>query len=68
MATYFPAETIFTTREAAEYLGFAECTVRQYINRGLIFAEKMGPVYVVRRSELDRYKANRRSVGRQKRA
>lgn len=64
MATHFPSETIYTTREAADYLGFAEDTVRKYIQRGLINAEKMGPVYVVRKSECDRYKAAKRNEGR----
>lgn len=63
MATHFPSETLYSTREAAEYLGYAEDTVRKYIKRGLIFAEKLGPVYAVRQSECDRYKRNRREIG-----
>lgn len=64
MATHLPSETIYSTREAADYLGFAEDTVRKYIQRGLIFAEKMGPIYVVRRSECDRYLREKRDPGR----
>ena len=63
MATSIPAETIFSTREAAEYLDFAEDTVRKYIQRGLISADKIGPVYVVRKSECDRYLREKRAVG-----
>lgn len=64
VATTFPSETIFTTREAADYLDFAEDTVRKYIQRGLIFAEKIGPLYIVRKSECDRYLRERRGPGR----
>lgn len=66
MATTFPSETIFSTREAAEYLGFAEDTVRKYIQRGLIFAEKIGPLNIVRKSECDRYLREKRGIGERK--
>lgn len=64
VATTFPSETIFSTREAAEYLDFAEDTVRKYIQRGLISAEKIGPLYIVRKSECDRYLREKRDPGR----
>jgi excisionase family DNA binding protein len=64
VATTFPSETIFTTTEAAVYLGFAEDTVRKYIQRGLINAEKMGPIRIVRKSECDRYLREKRGPGR----
>lgn len=63
MATTFPSETIFTTAEAAEYLGFAEDTVRKYVQRKLIFSEKMGPIHVIRQSECDRYLREKGEVG-----
>jgi excisionase family DNA binding protein len=63
VATIFPSETIFTTAEAANYLGFAEDTVRKYIQRGLISSEKMGPIHVVRKSECDRYLREKRDIG-----
>lgn len=66
MATTFPSETIFTTSEAADYLGFAEDTVRKYIQRRLIFSEKMGPIHVVRKSECDRYLREKRDIGERK--
>lgn len=56
-------ETIFSTREAAEYLELAEDTVRKYIKRGLIFADKCGPIYVVRKTECDRYDREKRQIG-----
>lgn len=56
-------DVVFTTREAADYLGLAEDTVRQYIHRGLIFAKKIGSINVVTRSECERYKRDRRPPG-----
>lgn len=64
VATEVKADTIFSTREAAEYLGFAEDTVRKYIQRGLIEAEKIGPIHVVRKSECDRYQREKREIGK----
>jgi excisionase family DNA binding protein len=60
------AETVFTTKEAADYLGFAEDTIRRYIYRGLISAKKHGPVYFVTKSECDRYRRSRKNPGRPK--
>lgn len=56
-------DVVFTTREAAEYLGLAEDTVRQYVNRGVIFAKKAGNMNLVTKSECDRYKRDRRPPG-----
>lgn len=63
MAIRPTADTFFTTREAAEYLGFAEDTIRRYIYRGLIFANKHGRDYQVTKAECDRYKREKRSRG-----
>lgn len=57
-------DTVYTTREAAQYLKLAEDTVRRYIYRGLISATKHGPVYIVTREECDRYKKEKRPQGR----
>ncbi len=57
------SEFPMTTRQAADYLGFAEDTVRQYIHRGLIKARKLGPIHVITKAECDRYKRERRSPG-----
>lgn len=59
-------ETVLTTKEAADYLGFAEDTIRRYIYRGLIKAKKHGPVYFVTKTECDRYKRARKEPGRPK--
>ena len=64
VATQVRNDTVMSTREAAEYLGLAEDTVRQYINRGIITATKLGPVWCVRQSECDRYERDRREPGR----
>ncbi len=51
-------DVVMSTREAADYLGLAEDTVRQYINRGLIEAEK----------ELEKLEAEKRKqLGSQRR-
>lgn len=55
---------VYTTREAAKYLKLAEDTVRRYIYRGLISADKHGPVYLVTQEECDRYKREKRDPGR----
>lgn len=58
-------DRFYTPREAAEYLGFAEDTIRQYIKRGLIHAEKFGTTWAVSESECKRYKKEKRKPGRQ---
>lgn len=68
VATTVKNDTVMSTREAADYLGLAEDTVRQYINRGIIEAEKIGPVWCVRESECDRYDRERLQPGRPKSA
>jgi len=55
----------FTPREAAEYLGFSETTVRQYIHRGLINAIKFGNTWAISEAECSRYQKERRKPGRQ---
>lgn len=66
MATKVERDTVMSTREAAEYLGMAENTVRQYLNRGIMRAVKIGPVWCVMRSECDRYDREKRAAGRPK--
>jgi excisionase family DNA binding protein len=59
-------ESFFTTAQAASYLGFAEDTVRRYVYRKLIRAQKLGKTLVISKSECDRYRKEKRSPGRQK--
>jgi excisionase family DNA binding protein len=63
VAIYDLGEAVFTTREAARYLGLAEDTIRRYIYRGLIRAAKQGRDYAVTRQECDRYRKHRRPRG-----
>lgn len=60
------SEKYFTTAEAADYLGFAEDTIRRYINRNLISAMKFGNSWAVAENELRRYREEKRNPGRQK--
>jgi excisionase family DNA binding protein len=64
VATKVERDTVMSTREAADYLGLAENTVRQYLNRGIMQAVKIGPVWCVMRSECDRYDREKREPGR----
>lgn len=66
MPLQIKSDCFFTTAEAASYLGFAEDTIRRYVYRGLINAEKLGNTLIVSKSELDRYKSEKRNPGRQK--
>lgn len=53
-----------TTRQAAEYLGYAEDTVRKYVYRGLIKTKKFGGLHVLTKQECDRFRKERRPIGR----
>lgn len=66
MAIQSKNEKFLTPREAASMLGFAEDTVRRYINRKLIRAVKHGNTWAVAESECRRYKAEKRAMGRPK--
>jgi excisionase family DNA binding protein len=49
------SEVLFSTAEAASYLGLRETTVRTYVARGTLRAEKLGQTLVFPRSECERY-------------
>lgn len=51
-----------TISEAAQQLGLAPATLRVQIRKGRLEAAKIGPIYVVQRSELERYR--RESLGK----
>ena len=61
-------DVFFSTSEAAEYLGFAEDTVRRYVYRNLINADKIGNSLVIRKSECDRYSKEKRKPGKPKKS
>ena len=61
-------EPLLTTSEAASYLGLSLDTVRKYLTRQLIRADaKVGRTNLIAKSELDRYRRERRIPGRPKR-
>lgn len=66
MAIQSKTEKFLTPREAAAVLGFAEDTIRRYINRKLIRAVKHGNTWAVAESECRRYKREKSSRGRPK--
>ena len=68
MPLQMKSDCFYTTSEAATYLGFAEDTIRRYIYRGLIDGRKRGNTLLVTKSELDRYKQEKRNPGRQKKS
>lgn len=57
-------EKIYTTAEAARYLGLAEDTVRKLVQRDLLTpATNIGVSHVFQESELARYGMSRRPRG-----
>lgn len=47
---------LYTTKQAGEYLGIHQDTVRNYINNGYINAKKLGNQWVITKKELDKRK------------
>lgn len=58
-------DEFITTTEAATRLGVSSARVRQMVLSGELPAQKLGPVNMVKASDLDLVR-NRRSVGRPK--
>lgn len=53
-------ETLYTSLEAALYLGLKNDTVRKHVQRGLLQVhDTIGKAYLFAKSELDRYKKER---------
>jgi excisionase family DNA binding protein len=59
-------DKLLTTAEAAKYLGLSEDTIRRYVYRDKLAAEKFGHSVAIRRSECDRFSKEKRPVGRPK--
>lgn len=55
---------MLTTREVAERLAINTSRVRQLIIRGQLKAEKHGRDWMIKAEEVERYKRERRPVGR----
>jgi excisionase family DNA binding protein len=56
----------YTCEQAAFKLRMEADTIRRYVHRGLIRAGIVGNQYLIDESELERFRQNRRSVGRPK--
>jgi len=59
-------EAEYAVGQAADLLGIRHETLTRNILRGNLIAEKKGRDYFIKRSELERFKKNRRTVGRPK--
>lgn len=55
--------TVLTTTEAAARMRLSKHTVVAYIERGLIKAKKLGPLWLITAAECDRYLRERRPRG-----
>lgn len=53
-----------TTDEAARLLGLQPATIKDYCARGILAAEKFGPMWNIPAAEVRRYQLERRSRGR----
>ncbi len=53
--------------DAARELGISHVTAWRYVKAERLKARKLGPLYVIRRADLDAFKAKDRPVGRPRR-
>jgi excisionase family DNA binding protein len=60
---YKVSDTVLTTTEAAKRMKLSEHTVRAYIDRKILKARKLGPIWLLTASECDRYLRERRPRG-----
>ena len=56
-------DSVLTTTEAAKRMKLSKHTVLAYIERGLIKARRLGPIWLITASECDRYNRERRPRG-----
>lgn len=61
VATTIPG--VFNATEAAEYLGIEPSAVRRYCIDGRLKGDKLGSNWILRQTELDRFKSIPRLVG-----
>lgn len=59
-------DNVVTVKQAAEELSLAQTTIRVYIEEGIIQATKFGRQWAIPEAEVERYKRDRRRVGRPK--
>jgi len=55
---------VVSVKQAAEFLGLHEQTVREYLRAGRIKAQRIGRVYVIDERDLRRFLATPRKPGR----
>ena len=58
-----PIKGIFTTDEAADYLGLSDVTICLYCRQGRIKAERLGNSWIIEKKDLDDFKRKPRPVG-----
>jgi excisionase family DNA binding protein len=49
------SDVLFSTSEAASYLGLRETTIRTYVARGTLHPQKLGQTLAFPKSECERY-------------
>ncbi len=52
--------------EAARLLGFSHVTAWRHVQAGNLKARRVGPIYLVKRADLEAFEANRKEAGRPK--
>jgi excisionase family DNA binding protein len=57
---------MLTTKQAATELGIQPGSVKKLCQRGILKAERIGRDWLISRDEIERYKAERKPVGRPK--
>lgn len=50
--------------DAARELNVSRVTAWRHVQSGRLKARKVGPIYLVKRADLEDFKANRRPIGR----
>ena len=60
----YTGHMLYSTSEAAKRLNITRDGVLKLITRGLLEAEKVGPIWIIREVDLKEYESRRRDVGR----
>lgn len=54
--------------KAAEELGISHVSAWRHVQSGKLVARKVGPIYLIRRRDLEAFKATRKKAGRPRKA
>ena len=57
-------DQVYTLTEAAQVIGVNRLTIRMWLKRGLLTAERLGGVALIPRDDVHRLKAKRAETGR----